>query len=150
MTNDNPIPDEEPTGNKTRLNQAVSDTNFPELGIIASGALLGLVANALVITSVVSGTLGELSGGLATLAPSVAVAAALFHRYTPTDRDILAPALLFVTLLIANVATLSLRVFQTLGSQSSPLLSIALISVVAVTFTPGPFLGAYIARRWWI
>lgn len=175
MTNSqNPIPDgdEQPdtnTNTNTNRNANASANRSPApdssgnglfglggsvdwtpLARIAFGALAGLAVNAVAWTAFLGWNLAGFVGGLAFLAPAVTLGAALFQRYTPTDRAYLAPALLFVTIALANTISLTVRVLQTFGGQSSPVMSVLIIAVVGMMFTPGPFVGAWAARRWWL
>lgn len=116
----------------------------------ASAAVFGLTVNALVISLIIGGGILSIVDGVAYLTPVTALAAALYQRYNPLEMNYLGPSILFLTFLLANMVTLTVRVIQTVGSPSDVLVTFLLVGFVALMFTPGPFLGTYAARRWWI
>lgn len=148
MSDVNTAQADEPSGNHlTRLKQSADWTAF---GKLAAAGTLGLAANGVGIAAVVGG--GGVTGiaeGIANLTPAIAISGALFHRYDPVDLPYLSPILLFVTLALANTLSLVVNIFSA-GPQSDPLMSAILLGFVALMFTPGPFLGMYAARRWWL
>lgn len=139
--------DDEPSGNRlTRLKQ---QTDWNAYGKIGAGAVLGLLLNGVAIAMVATGDPMGIVRGVISLSPALILAGALFHRYNPVDLSFVGPALLFVTIAVANMLSVTVAVFR-MGPQSNPMMSVLILAVVALMFTPGPFLGVYAARRWWL
>jgi hypothetical protein len=127
----------------------VSGVNWNRYVIIAAGSAFGLILNSAVILGVVGGGASSLAGGVASLAPVVILASLVYDRYDPVDLPYLSPFVLFITILAANLISLIVRVFRE-GGQSDPVMSAAILGIVALMFTPGPFLGTWAVRRWWV
>lgn len=70
-------------------------------------------------------------------------------RYNPVDLPYLSPFILFLTVLGGNLISLVVRIFRG-GGQTDPVMSILILGLVALMFTPGPFLGTWAVRRWWV
>lgn len=146
MSNE-PIPSDgepEDTDILTRIQGADWDT----YGKLTAGAVGGLIANALILTAITGGDMMGIADGVAFLTPAIILSVILFHRHDPVDVPYLAPALLFLTIGAANTISLSVRAIR--GSTANPVMSVLVLGLVALLFTPGPFLGAYAARRWWV
>jgi hypothetical protein len=122
----------------------------PRLGKLALAAVLGLGVNSLALVAVIGG--GDVMGiadGVAYLAPVVIIAAWVHDAYNPLDRVYLGPAVLFLTLAVANLISLSVKVFRMAG-QAEPLMTLMVIGFLSLMFTPGPFLTVWATRRWWL
>lgn len=117
-------------------------------GTIAAAAGGGLIANAAVVLAVVGGDVLSLADGVAYLLPVVVLASAIHERYNPIrDTPFLGAFTLFLTIALANTISLAVKVFRA-GGQSDPVLSLMVLMFVAVLFSPGPYIGAWAARRW--
>lgn len=126
------------------------DSDWTGMAKMAIAAIAGLAANAVLVMQVVGNDLSGMADGLMMLTPAVALAAAMFHKYNPVQRAYIAPLILFIAIGVANTLTLTVRVFQTFGAQSDPVMAVVIIAAIALMFTPVPFLGAWAARRWWV
>jgi len=114
---------------------------------IAGGVVVGLTLNALAVVLITGSVLSGIVDGVLFLTPGAILAAAVHHRYDPLELPVISPAIMFLTILIANTATLLVRGIRFISS-AEPVMSVIVIIVVALMFTPGPFLGAYAVRRW--
>jgi len=139
--------DAEQTGNEPSRSLA-DRVDGQRLGKLLAGSIGGLVVNAALITAVIGSGLDGIAGGLVSLAPGVFIAAAVYDRYDPVDFPYVSPLILFLTILTANLITLMVRIFRE-GAQSDPVMSVLILGIVALMFTPGPFLGTWAVRRWW-
>lgn len=120
------------------------------LGVLAVGTVLGLVVNSLIILAIVGGDALGIADGVAFLAPALIIAVWVDDRYNPArDVRFLGPFVLLIIMLMANTVSLGARVYR-MGAQSDPVMTALLVGFLAVMFTPGAFLGAWAARRWWL
>lgn len=143
MTDDPTHTDAEQTGNRFAQ---LPDVGWKRPAKLAVGAVLGLLINAVAVAVLTGAGLSAIAEGVAFLTPAVALAVVLFDRYEPLELPYLSAVLMFLTVWAANTITATVRAFQMI---SDPLTGIILISLVGLMFTPGAFLGGYIARRWW-
>lgn len=126
------------------------DSDWTELAKLGLAGIAGLAVNGAILALLLGGgDVMRLADGVAYLAPAVILAAALFHLHTPSEHPLIAPPILFLTLIAANAASLMVKVFRA-GGQSNPVMTALILTVVAVMFTPGPFIGVASARRWWV
>lgn len=149
MSNPKPT-DSEQTGNKNAVQRWADEVDAARFGKLGFAAALGLALNSLALIAVVGG--GDVTGiadGVAYLAPAVIIAAWLHDLYNPVDRAYLGPVVLFGTLAAANIISLSVRVFR-MGGQSEPLMTMVVLGVLSLMFTPGVFLSVWATRRWWL
>lgn len=143
MTDDPTQTDAEQTGN--RIAQ-LADAEWEHAGKLAVGAVLGLLVNSVVVAALTGADIPAIAEGVAFLTPAVALAVVLFDRYDPLEMPYLSAILMFLTVWAANTITATVRAFRMI---SDPIMGLVLIGLVGLIFTPGAFLGAYIARRWW-
>lgn len=146
MSNE-PIPSDGEQRGTNRLTR-LQNADWNTYGKLAAGAVGGLIANALILTTITGGDLMGIADGVLFLTPAIILSVVLFHRHDPVDLPFLGPALLFLTIGAANTISLSVRAIR--GATANPFMSVVVLAVVAAMFTPGPFLGAYAVRRWWL
>lgn len=131
------------------------DVDWTEYGKLGAAAVGGLAVNALILTAVTGGDLMGIVNGVTFMAPAVVLAVVLFHRHNPVTLPVIGPAVLFMTLAVANLIFLIIRGVSG-GYLSGPITGarsvwgILILAVVALMFVPGPFLATYAARRWWL
>lgn len=147
-----PLPtDDGQGGEQSRLDRIRADTDWTALAKLGGAAVLGLAVNTVAVSAFVGGGIPGIADGVAYLAPTTVLAVVLFHRYDPVGMAYLSPALMFLTMLGANTASLIIRTARMgFGMFGQSLLSFVLLAFVALMFLPGPFLGAWAARRWWV
>lgn len=126
----------------------VAGADWNRYGTIALAAILGLLANSVVLIAIVGGDALGIADGVAYLAPTVILAAWVHDRNNPiADMAYLGPGSLFLTIAAANTVSLSVKVFR-MGGQSDPALTVMILGFLAILFTPGAFLAVWAARRW--
>lgn len=140
--------DSEQTGNESAVSRVVGGVDGVWYAKLLVAAVLGLVANTLVMLAVVGGDVLSIADGVAFLAPAVVLAAWVHDRKNPVDMAYIGPAVLFVTILAANTISLSVRVYRQ-GIAGEPLMTALLLGFLALLFAPGPFLAVWATRRWW-
>lgn len=140
----------EQNSTNTTATGRLDSVDWTEYARLALGAVIGLIANAILMTALMGASMMGIADGVAYLTPAVALGAAVFHRYNPADGlAYISPTILFITLAAANTISLSVRVFR-MGGQSEPAMAVIVLAFVALMFTPGPFLGAWAVRRWFL
>lgn len=143
--------DAEQTGNKQPIAVRLGGVDWPRLGKLLAAVVLGLTANAVGLLSVVGGNAIGIADGVAYLAPGLVLGAWIHDQYNPVrDTPYLGAFVLFVTLVVANLISLGVRVFRTFGGQSDPAMTALILALLALLFVPGAFLGAWAARKWWL
>ncbi len=142
--------DAKPTdgGQATDQLTKVADADWKRYGTLALGAVLGLIVNSVALIAVVGGDALGIADGVAYLAPVVILAAGIHERYNSfRDTPFIGPLTLFLTIALANTISLTVKVFR-MGGQSDPVMSVMVLGLVALMFTPGAFLGVWAVRRW--
>lgn len=135
---------------KQPLIDRVPNTVLKRYGFIALGAVLGLVLNSAGLLGIVGGNALGIADGVAYLAPVVILAGLMHERYNPIrDTPFLGPFTLFLIIGLANTVSLSVKVFR-MGGQSDPVMTVMVLGLVALMFTPGAFLGVWAVRRWFL
>lgn len=141
-------PTEAEQNTKQPMMDRLTDADWNRYGTLALAAVIGLVVNSLALIAMVGGSAIGIADGVAYLAPVVILAGWVHDRYNPiADTAFLGPAVLFITVLVANTVSLSVRVFR-MGGQSEPLMSAMILGILALMFTPGAFLAVWAVRRW--
>lgn len=142
--------DANPTDAEQTTKQRLTDADWNRYGKIGLGSVLGLIANSVILLTIVGGDALGIADGVAFLAPVVVLAGIIHDQYNPVaDTPFLGAATLFLTTALANTVTLSVRVFRT-SAQSEPGMTVLILGVLALMFTPGPALGVWAVRRWWL
>lgn len=142
---------EQPTNQKqTYLDQIRDRADWTELGQLLIAVAVGLAVNTAVILAAIGGSPGEIGGGIAYLTPAAFIGAAIYHQKGGVDIPYVSGAALFCTILAANSVALIARMIQTGTLGSEPGMMVFVVLVVAAMFSPGPFIAAWAARRWWI
>lgn len=139
--------DAEQTSKQTLMNR-VADVPWTRFAYITLAAIIGLTANSVVLLLVVGGDAFGIADGVAYLAVPVIMGAWVHDRYNPArGTPYIGPAVLFLTLMGANLISLTVKVFR-MGGQSNPVMSVVILAFLSLLFTPGAFLAVWGTRKW--